>query len=52
MVFKKRLELYIEKTRPLIEYYKKKELLKTFISDKAETPIDENVEKVLKILRS
>ncbi len=47
---KKRLKEYEEKTKPLIDYYKDKGLLKTVSCTKFETPPEEMIEKIMKLL--
>ena len=47
---KERLTIYKRDTAPLIDYYKKKGVLKQITCDNAESPPEENVEKILKVL--
>jgi adenylate kinase len=47
---KKRLEIYKKDTEPLINYYKRKGILKEYFCDKLETPPEDNVAQVLKLL--
>lgn len=47
---KKRLNEYEDKTKPLIDYYKGKSLLKTVSCTKFETPPEEMIEKIIKII--
>ena len=47
---KKRLNEYEEKTKPLIDYYKEKGVLKTVSCTKFETPPEEMIEKIVKII--
>lgn len=44
---KKRFQEYEEKTRPLIDYYKKKGILLNVLNDKIETPPEDVVDKIL-----
>lgn len=48
---KKRLQEYEEKTKPLIDHYKNKGILKVVSCDKMEIPPEEKVEEILKILK-
>ena len=48
---KKRFRLFEEKTKPVLEYYKKKGLFNSISCDKLETTPEENAEKILKIIR-
>jgi len=47
---KTRLKEYENKTKPIIEYYEKKGILKRFFNDRFDLPPKEAVEKILKIL--
>lgn len=47
---KERLKIYRKETEPLVNYYKKKGILKQVSCDKFESPPKENVEKILKVL--
>lgn len=47
---KMRLQQYEENTKPLIDYYKEKGILKSVTCDKLETPPEEMVEEILKII--
>ncbi|MEM2889188.1 MAG: adenylate kinase [Candidatus Bathyarchaeia archaeon] len=49
-VIKERLNVYREKTQPLIEYYKKKGLLKDIHCNDLMTPPEAVIEKILRIL--
>jgi len=48
---KKRFREFEEKTKPVLEYYKKKGMFNSTFCDKIETTPEENVEKILKIIR-
>jgi len=47
---KKGLEKYEIETKPLIDYYKKKGVLRQVSCDRLESPPEENIEKILKVL--
>lgn len=47
---KMRLKEYENNTKPLIEYYKKKGILKRFMNDKLDLPPNEGIKKILIIL--
>jgi len=47
---KKRLNEYEEKTKPLIEHYEKKGILKKFFNDKLDLPPEEGIKTMLEIL--
>ena len=49
-VIKERLNVYRKKTEPLIEYYKRKRLLKSVHCDSLMTPPETIIEEILKIL--
>ncbi len=48
---KKRFREFEEKTKPVLEYYKKKGIFNSTFCDKIEITPEENVEKILKIIR-
>jgi len=47
---KERLTIYKKDTEPLIKYYKEKGILKQISCDKLDSPPEENVEKLLKVI--
>ncbi|MGA3020798.1 MAG: nucleoside monophosphate kinase [Candidatus Micrarchaeales archaeon] len=47
---KNRLEIYNKDTKPLIDYYKQKGILKEFFCDKLDTPPEDNAAQVLRLL--
>jgi len=47
---KVRLKEYEKETKPVIEYYEKKGILKKFLNDKLDLPINEGIRKILEIL--
>jgi adenylate kinase len=49
-VIKKRLKVYEEETKPIIEYYKKKGILKTFFNDKIDLRPEDGTEQLLNLL--
>lgn len=49
-VIQERLNVYREKTEPLIQYYRKKGVLKDVSCDDLTTPPEVIVEKILKLL--
>jgi len=48
---KKRFREFEEKTKPVLEYYKKKGMFNSITCDNLETKPEENAEKILKIIR-
>jgi len=48
---KKRFREFEEKTKPVLNYYKKKGMFNSILCDKLETKPEENAEKILKIIR-